>query len=227
MSTEKVQPQIEKSWAAALSEEFQKPYFQSLKEFLVAEKKSHQIYPTGGKIFAAFNETPFDKVKAVLIGQDPYHGAGQAHGLCFSVQPNVRIPPSLQNIYKEMRADIGFEIPNHGHLIKWAREGVMMLNAVLTVRHSEAGSHRGKGWENFTDAAIRKLSEEKSGLVFLLWGNFAKQKKALINTEKHHVLEAAHPSPFAAHNGFFGCRHFSKTNQFLESQGLKKINWQI
>jgi uracil-DNA glycosylase len=178
-------------------------------------------------IFNAFNHTPFDKVKVVLLGQDPYHGPGQAHGLCFSVQRGVPPPPSLKNMFKELRDDVGFRIPAHGNLEAWADQGVFLLNATLTVRAGEAGSHQGKGWETFTAAAVRRLSEKREGLVFLLWGRFAHQKEALIDTSRHHVLKAAHPSPLSAHNGFFGCRHFSKANALLEKQGLKPIDWQI
>lgn len=222
-----VRPQIDPSWLKALSPEFQKDYFVKLKDYLQEEKKQGAIYPPSKKIFAAFNATPFEEVKVVIIGQDPYHGPGQANGLCFSVEYGVTVPPSLQNIYKEMKADLGTTTPDHGDLTKWATNGVLMLNAVLTVRHREAASHRNKGWELFTDAAIQKLSQEKKGLVFILWGNYARSKKKLIDTEKHFIIESPHPSPFSAHNGFFGSRPFSRTNKILEEQGLEPIDWQL
>ena len=224
----KVSPRIEASWLEALKDEFQKAYFLQLKGFLQEEKKQgHIIYPPGKQIFNAFDSTPFDKVKVVIIGQDPYHGPGQAHGLCFSVQMGVTPPPSLKNIYKELHADIGMAIPSHGNLEKWSGQGVLLLNALLTVRASSPGSHRGKGWETFTDAAIRKLNEEREGLVFLLWGRYAQQKGAIIDTGRHHVLKAAHPSPFSANNGFFGCKHFSQTNDILKKQGKEVIDWSL
>lgn len=222
-----VNPQIDESWKNQLIEEFQAPYFAQLKAFLQEEKKQFIIYPRGDQIFTAFNSCSFDKVKVVIIGQDPYHGPGQAHGLCFSVQDGIKPPPSLVNIYKEMQADLGIPIPKSGNLEPWAKQGVLMLNATLTVRQSQAGSHQGKGWENFTDAAIRKLSEQREGLVFLLWGRFAQNKAALIDHSKHHILKAAHPSPFSAHSGFFGCKHFSTTNELLTQQGLEPIQWQL
>lgn len=209
-----------------MAEEFSAPYFKELKAFLLEEKKKHRVFPAGQDIFSAFNYTPFDQVKVVIIGQDPYHGPGQAHGLCFSVPQGVKTPPSLVNIFKELHEDVGIDIPAHGKLEKWARQGVLLLNATLTVRAHQAGSHQRKGWENFTDAAIRKLSDEREGLVFLLWGRFAHAKEALVDQARHHVLKAAHPSPLSAHNGFFGCRHFSKTNTLLSKQGLPPIDWQ-
>ncbi|MEO0470360.1 MAG: uracil-DNA glycosylase [Bacteroidota bacterium] len=220
---------IEEGWKKALWNEFDKPYFHQLKAFLLQEKQSGMtIFPPGAEIFNAFNQTPFDQVKAVIIGQDPYHGPGQAHGLCFSVKEGVRVPPSLKNIYKELAEDIpDFSIPAHGNLLSWAQQGVLMLNAMLTVRAHQAGSHKGRGWETFTSTAIQKLNEQKEGLVFLLWGKYAQEKGAVIDPGRHHVLKAAHPSPFAAHNGFFGCKHFSQTNQILQSQGKDPINWQI
>lgn len=224
----KVSPQIEASWLQALHDEFQKPYFLQLKAFLQQEKKQgHTIYPPGKQIFNAFDSTPFDKVKVVIIGQDPYHGQGQAHGLCFSVQMGVTPPPSLKNIYKELHSDIGMDIPTHGNLEKWSGQGVLLLNALLTVRASSPGSHRGKGWETFTDAAIKQLNEQREGLIFLLWGRYAQQKGAIIDTAKHHVLKAAHPSPFSAHSGFFNCKHFSQTNEILKSQGKEAIDWNV
>ena len=219
--------QIEAGWKQALKEEFSKPYFTQLKAFLKEEKNAGQvIYPPGKQIFAAFDSTPFDEAKVVIIGQDPYHGPGQAHGLCFSVQPGVRIPPSLRNIYQELHDDVGFTIPNHGYLQKWADQGVLMLNATLTVRASQAGSHQKKGWEQFTTAAIQTLNDQKEGIVFLLWGRYAQQKGAVIDPSRHHVLTAAHPSPLAR-TGFRGCRHFSQTNGLLEQQGKVGINWQV
>lgn len=220
-------PKIEPSWLHALNKEFDKPYFKKLKTFLKEEKKEHTIYPKDSDIFNAFNYTPFDKVKVVIIGQDPYHGEGQAHGLSFSVPENTKTPPSLKNIYKELEQDVGVSIPNHGNLTKWAEQGVLMLNATLTVRKKTPGSHQKKGWEKFTDACIDKISTEKEGVVFLLWGNYAKEKGRIINNSKHHVLSAAHPSPFSAHNGFFGCKHFSKTNELLIKQQKSPINWQV
>lgn len=218
---------IEESWKNALSEEFEKPYFKLLTETLRSEKASgKQIYPSGNLIFNAFNRTPIDKVKVVLLGQDPYHGPGQAHGLCFSVQPGIKPPPSLLNIYKELRSDLGITInTEHGDLTNWADQGVLMLNASLTVRAHEPNSHANIGWTNFTDAVISLLSETKNGLVFLLWGRFAQEKKVLIDNNRHHLLMSAHPSPFSADKGFFGCRHFSKTNELLISAGKDPIDW--
>lgn len=223
---EKIQPQIESSWQVKLNAEFNAKYFYELKQFLVEEKKQYAIYPPGNQIFTAFNLTPFDQVRVVIIGQDPYHGKGQAHGLCFSVARGIKKPPSLVNIFKEIRDDLGFEIPEHGNLDSWATQGVLLLNATLTVRDSQAGSHQNKGWELFTDAVIKKLSEDKENLIFLLWGNFAIAKKALINSTKHHILTAPHPSPFSAHSGFLGCKHFSRVNELLTIAGSKPINWQ-
>ena len=220
-----VNPKIEKSWLNVLVEEFNKPYFVSLKQFLVEEKKKFRIYPSGVNIFNAFNSTPFDKVKVVLLGQDPYHGEGQAHGLCFSVPEGIPMPPSLVNIFKEINSDIGVNIPPNGDLSRWARQGVLLLNATLTVRAGQAGSHQGKGWEFFTDSVIKKLSENKSGLVFLLWGRFAQQKAGFIDGSKHLILKAAHPSPYSADNGFFGCKHFSKTNKYLSENRIEEIKW--
>lgn len=225
--TAKVNAQIEASWKEKLASEFSAEYFQELKRFLVEEKRSQTVYPRGDQIFNAFNQTTFDNVKVVIIGQDPYHGPGQAHGLCFSVQDGIKPPPSLVNIYKELAADIQMEIPSSGNLESWAKQGVLLLNATLTVRAREAGSHQKKGWEQFTDAVIKKLSDEREGLVFLLWGRFAQNKAALVDSEKHHVLTAAHPSPFSAYNGFFGCKHFSKTNEILSSRGDDPITWSL
>jgi len=217
---------IESSWKAVLEEEFDKPYFQELASQLHAEKsRGVVIYPPGPLIFNAFNQTPFDEVKVVLIGQDPYHGAGQAEGLSFSVPHGIQLPPSLVNIYKEIENDLGVGMKEKdGSLLGWAKQGVFLLNAILTVRDGQAASHSGIGWNIFTDAVIRTLSEKRQGLVFLLWGNFAKSKKELIDASKHYILEAAHPSPLAR-GAFFGCRHFSKTNQILQSQGLEPIDW--
>jgi len=218
---------IEASWKTALKDEFGQDYFQNIKETLVKEKKEgFKIYPPGKLIFKAFDSTPFQKVKVVIIGQDPYHGPGEAMGLCFSVPQGVRVPPSLKNVYKEIREDIGCEIPEHGDLSSWASQGVLLLNAMLTVKHKSPGSHKKIGWQTFTNSVIKKISDERSGIVFLLWGRFAQGKKEFIDELKHHVLEAAHPSPLAG-GAFFGNKHFSKTNELLESQGLKKINWCI
>ena len=229
LHTEKpnVNPVIEDSWKQVLSEEFTAPYFQELKQFLVEEKKKFNIYPPGKQIFAAFDNTPFHEVKVVILGQDPYHGPGQAHGLCFSVSKGVKPPPSLKNIFKELNDDLGAPEPDHGYLGSWARQGVLLLNATLTVRARQPGSHQNKGWERFTDAAITALSEKRSGLVFLLWGSHAQAKTAIIDTGKHHVLKAPHPSPFSAARGFCGCRHFSVANQLLREQGKGEINWPV
>ena len=220
-----IDPKIEPSWKNVLIDEFNKPYFVALKEFLVEEKKKYVVYPAGANIFNAFACTPFNKVKVVIIGQDPYHGPGQAHGLSFSVPEGIQKPPSLVNIFKELQSDIGKPIPESGNLESWARQGVLLLNATLTVRANQAGSHQKRGWEQFTDSVIRTLSDQKSGLVFLLWGRFAQGKAALIDASKHHILKAAHPSPLSAYNGFFGCKHFSKTNEILLSQGETAIEW--
>ena len=219
--------QIEASWKKELLEEFEKPYFLQIVEFLKREKAQNKIiYPPGSQIFNAFNTTPFDQVKVIILGQDPYHGVGQAMGLSFSVSKNVAIPASLKNIYKEIQSDIGLPIPQHGDLTGWAKQGVFLLNAMLTVEASLASSHKNIGWQSFTDTVIQRLSTEKTGLVFLLWGNFAKAKKELIDTNKHLVLEAAHPSPLAG-GAFFGCKHFSKTNEYLEKNGQIPINWGV
>jgi len=220
-----VTPKIEAGWLEVLRNSFNASYFTELKSFLVTEKKMQTIFPKGENIFAAFNHTPFKNVKVVILGQDPYHGMGQANGLCFSVNPDVKLPPSLKNIYKELKTDIGMEIPQNGDLSSWADQGVLLLNSVLTVRAHEAASHKNQGWENFTDDVIAAISENLENVVFLLWGNYAKNKGQHINTKKHHVLTSAHPSPFSAYNGFFGNQHFSKTNQFLKSVGKTPINW--
>jgi uracil-DNA glycosylase len=216
---------IEESWKKKLNKEFSSPYFLQLIDFIKEEKTKYQIFPPGSQIFNAFDKCPFDKVKVVIIGQDPYHGLGQAHGLCFSVPAGVKPPPSLVNIFKELHDDIHKEIPKSGNLEHWATQGVLLLNATLTVRANAAGSHQNKGWEEFTDAVIQVLNEEKEHLVFLLWGAYAQKKGSFIDTKKHLVLKAAHPSPFSAYNGFMGCKHFSKTNDYLKSKGLKPIEW--
>lgn len=220
---------LEPGWLSVLDSEFEKPYMKNLKLFLLQEKEAgYTIYPKGADIFNAFNHTPFDNVKVVILGQDPYHGDGQAHGLSFSVKKGVTVPPSLKNIYKELETDIeGFKTPNHGELTQWADQGVLLLNATLTVRAHEAGSHQGKGWEAFTDQAISQLSAQKTGLVFLLWGKYAQNKSILIDEQKHTVLKSAHPSPFSAYNGFFGSKPFSRTNAVLAGRGEEPVNWQI
>jgi len=219
---------IEAGWKEILKNEFTKAYFQQVTAFLKTEKAQGKvIYPPGSLIFNAFDKTPFDKVKVVILGQDPYHGPGQAHGLCFSVPDGVPPPPSLVNIYKELNTDIGLPLPQTGNLTKWAERGVFLLNAVLTVRAHEPASHSKIGWMEFTDNVIKKISTEKQGIVFLLWGKFAQDKQVLIDETKHHVLKAAHPSPFSADKGFFGCRHFSKTNKLLSQQGIDPIDWSV
>jgi uracil-DNA glycosylase len=220
---------LEPGWQNILRAEFEQDYMKSLREFLKEEKESGQVvYPKSSDVFNAFRHTTFDNLKVVLLGQDPYHGGGQAHGLSFSVQKGVTIPPSLKNIYKELQTDIpGFTPPAHGNLTQWADQGVLLLNATLTVRAQQAGSHQGKGWETFTNHVISEISLHKQGIVFLLWGKFAQNKALLIDANKHHILTAAHPSPFSAYNGFFGCRHFSKTNALLSAQHTEPINWQI
>lgn len=220
---------IEPSWKEELKAEFGKPYFQQIVTFLKMEKMANKtIYPPGSLIFNAFEHTPWDKLKVVLLGQDPYHGPGQAHGLCFSVMDGIKPPPSLINIYKEIQSDIGIGMnPGKGDLTRWADQGVLLLNAVLTVRANEPASHSKIGWMEFTDAVIKKISDKKSGIVFLLWGKFAQEKQTLIDATRHHVLKAAHPSPFSADKGFFGCRHFSKTNELLAKEGKAPIDWKI
>jgi uracil-DNA glycosylase len=220
---------LEPGWLAVLQQEFEKDYMKSLKAFLQDEKQNGKlVYPKGADIFNALNTTPFDEVKVVILGQDPYHGTGQAHGLSFSVQKGIATPPSLKNIYKELETDIeGFKTPNHGNLTHWASQGVLLLNATLTVRAAEAGSHQNRGWEIFTDEIIKALSEKRKHIVFLLWGKYAQQKATLIDEKKHYVLTAAHPSPFSAYNGFFGSKHFSKANQLLIQNNLTPIDWKI
>jgi len=217
--------QLEESWQAVLAGEFDTEYWEKLTQFVRSEYKSATVYPPPQFVFNAFDSCPFDRVKVVILGQDPYHGKGQAHGLSFSVREGVRIPPSLQNIYKELHEDVGKEIPLTGDLSHWAQQGVLLLNATLTVRAGVAGSHQNKGWEQFTDAAIKALSDKRKHLVFLLWGNYARAKKELIDTSKHLVLEAPHPSPFSATSGFFGCKHFSKANVFLQEHNQQAISW--
>ena len=210
-----------------IDEESKKDYYIKLHEFIDNEYKTKTIYPPRENIFFALKNTPYEYVKVVIIGQDPYHGEGEAHGMCFSVNPGIKIPPSLQNIYKEIRRDLGCNIPNNGYLLKWARQGVLMLNAVLTVEKDKPASHQGKGWEIFTDRIIEEVNKKDTPVVFLLWGNFAKQKASLITNPKHLVLTSSHPSPFAVRYGFDGCSHFSKTNEFLEKTGQAPIDWQI
>ncbi len=228
MSQSQERIQLEPTWKNRLVGEFDKSYMQELREFLrkqVAAKKV--IYPRGSEYFAALNLTPFDKVKVVILGQDPYHGPGQAHGLCFSVKPGVAIPPSLVNIYKELKSDLGIEPAKHGHLQSWADQGVLLLNATLSVEAGRAGSHQKKGWEQFTDAVIHRLNEEREGIVFVLWGSYAQKKGEFIDAKKHFVLKGPHPSPLSAHRGFLGCKHFSKINKYLESRGQMPIHWQL
>ena len=220
-------PPITNDWQQPLMEEFRKPYYKELYNKVLEEYRTRQIFPAPDDIFNAFHLTPLHEVKVVIIGQDPYHNDGQAHGLCFSVKPEVDIPPSLVNIYQELHDDLGCYIPNNGYLVKWAKQGVLMLNTVLTVRAHQANSHRGIGWEQFTDAVIRAVNEQNRPIVFLLWGRPAQMKKSMLNNPKHLILEAPHPSPLSAYRGFFGCRHFSRTNAFLESHGLEPIDWQI
>ena len=218
---------IEESWYKTLGQEFEKPYFEEIREFVRKEYSEKTIFPTARNIFKAFNSTPFNKVKVVIIGQDPYHGEGQAHGLCFSVNHGVDIPPSLKNIFKEIEEDLNIPIPDSGNLQNWADEGVLLLNSVLTVQEGKAHSHKGIGWEKFTDQAIQKLSVDRHGLVFLLWGNSAQEKEKLIDLDKHLVLKSVHPSPLSAYNGFFGCRHFSQVNKYLKATNKKTIDWNL
>lgn len=217
--------QIEESWKQILSAEFEKDYFRQLTDFVRNEYRSTTVYPPGKLIFNAFNLCPFEQVKVVIIGQDPYHGPGQAHGLCFSVNDNVPFPPSLRNIFKEIQDDLGKPIPESGNLTRWAKQGVLLLNATLTVRAHQAGSHQRRGWEEFTDAAIRALAEQREHLVFILWGAYAQKKGAFIDRSRHLVLTSVHPSPLSAHNGFFGNRHFSRANEYLQQHGLAPIEW--
>jgi len=216
---------INETWQAQLQTEFDKPYFEQLTDFVRSEYKSKTIYPHSSLIFNAFEQCPFDKSKVVIIGQDPYHGPGQAHGLCFSVGDGVLFPPSLQNIFQEINNDIGAPVPASGNLERWAKQGVLLLNATLTVQAHSAGSHQGRGWETFTDTVIKKVAEEKENVVFLLWGAYAQKKAAMINPARHKILTAVHPSPLSAYRGFFGCKHFSQTNEYLKSKGIEEINW--
>lgn len=218
---------ISNDWLEPLKPEFSKEYYKNLYKKVVDEYKNHVIFPPSDDIFNAFALTPLSEVKVVILGQDPYHNVGQAHGLCFSVKPDVDIPPSLVNIYKELQDDLGCYIPNNGYLVKWAKQGVLMLNTVLTVRAHQANSHRGIGWEEFTNAAIKILNEQDRPIVYILWGSPAQKKKTMLNNPKHLILEAPHPSPLSAYRGFFGSKPFSKTNAFLEQNGLKTIDWQI
>ncbi|GAA0725055.1 uracil-DNA glycosylase [Dokdonella soli] len=219
---------LEPSWKARVGGEFERPQMQALAEFLRAEKRAGKvIYPAGPRIFAALDTTPFEAVKVVILGQDPYHGPNQAHGLCFSVLPGMPSPPSLENIFKEIERDLSIPRPDHGCLIPWARQGVLLLNAVLTVERGLAGSHQGKGWEGFTDACVDALNREREGLVFLLWGSYAQAKGKLIDTRRHRVLKAPHPSPLSAHRGFIGCGHFSRANEYLRERGAAPIDWRL
>ncbi len=219
---------LEESWKEPLAPEFESDYMRELKAFLQDEKaQGKHIFPKGSQYFRALDLTPLDEVKVVILGQDPYHGAGQAHGLCFSVQPGVRIPPSLVNIYKEMESDLGIRPPSHGFLEHWARQGVLLLNSVLTVEEGKAAAHQGRGWERFTDAVIRVVNEECDSVVFILWGSYAQKKAAFVDQQRHLVLKSPHPSPLSAHNGFFGSKPFSKTNAFLESRGIEPVDWQL
>lgn len=216
---------IEESWKVILKDEFEKPYFKILTDFVRKEYQTQTVYPPAKLIFNAFDLCPFDKVKVVIIGQDPYHGPGQAHGLCFSVNDGIDVPPSLVNIYKEIKEDLGIESPASGNLERWAKQGVLLLNATLTVRARTAGSHQNKGWEEFTDRVIKELSEKRKDVVFMLWGSYAQKKGAIIDTKKHCVLTSVHPSPLSAYRGFLGCKHFSKANEYLKSKGLAEICW--
>jgi len=227
MNTSTTNPQIEESWKKILHEEFDSSYFQDLSRFIREEVKRFTIYPPGPQIFSAFNLTPFNRVKVVILGQDPYHGPGQAHGLCFSVPAGIQHPPSLVNIFKELQQDLGLPVPLSGDLSRWAQQGVLLINAILTVRANEPTSHQNKGWEKFTDAVIRNLSEKRKNLVFLLWGNYARAKEQLIDGNNHFILKAAHPSPLSASRGFSGCRHFSQTNRILNDLGLNGIDWEL
>ncbi len=216
---------IHSEWLEVLGDQFSLPYFSALKQFLVEERRNHPVYPRGGQIFSAFNHTPFHKVRVVILGQDPYHGPGQAHGLAFSVPQGITKPPSLVNIFKELASDIGVQVPSSGDLSGWAGQGVLLLNTTLTVRAHSPGSHQRKGWETFTDVVIRRLSAQREHLVFLLWGNPAQRKAALIDQGRHLVLKAPHPSPLSAHRGFLGCKHFSAANQYLTQKGYPEIDW--
>jgi len=220
--------QLEPSWLAQLEQEFQQPYMRKLREFLRQEKQQgKRIFPAGDDIFNAFAHTPLDKVKVVILGQDPYHGEGQAHGLCFSVKPGVKVPPSLQNIFKEIHAELGLPIPRHGYLNHWADQGVLLLNSVLSVEYANAASHQRRGWETFTDRVIEVINREREGVVFLLWGSYAQRKGAIIDEQRHCVLKAPHPSPLSAHRGFFGCGHFKAANEYLQQRNETPIDWSL
>ncbi|MEM6753895.1 MAG: uracil-DNA glycosylase [Cyanobacteria bacterium P01_C01_bin.38] len=219
--------QLPDSWKTALAEEFDKPYFKELQNFIEAERKSKTIYPPQEDVFSAFELTPLEQVNVLILGQDPYHGENQAHGLCFSVKPGVKTPPSLVNIYKELKDDLGFDIPNHGYLVPWAKQGILMINAVLTVEAHTANSHKNKGWETFTDAVISKVNQKQEPVIFVLWGGYAKKKLKLIDTNRHTVIQSAHPSPLSARNGFFGSKPFSKINSALQQAGKPDINFQL
>lgn len=222
------QVQLEASWLAQLAAEFQQPYMEELRSFLQREKLAgKRVFPAGGEIFNAFSHTPLDSVKVVILGQDPYHGEGQAHGLCFSVRPGVKVPPSLKNIYKEIHSELGYPIPAHGNLTSWADQGVLLLNSVLSVECGRAASHQGKGWETFTDRVIEVVNRECEGVVFMLWGSYAQRKGAIIDRQQHCVLTAPHPSPLSAHRGFFGCGHFLAANDYLVSRGRQPIDWRL
>lgn len=220
-------PPVPASWHPVLAEELAKPYFKELAKFLAAERKAHTIFPPEQEIFTALELTPYENVNVLLLGQDPYHDDDQAHGLCFSVRPHIKIPPSLANIYKELQSDLGLRAPNHGYLVSWARQGILMLNAVLTVRAHTPNSHKDRGWEAFTDAVIRKVNDKRDPVIFLLWGGYAQKKAKLIDTKRHRVLKGAHPSPLSAHNGFFGSKPFSAINQALRELGKPPIDWQV
>ena len=220
--------QLEGSWLVQLAPQFEQPYMADLRSFLLAQKQAGKtVFPAGGEIFNAFAHTPLERVKVVILGQDPYHGPGQAHGLCFSVRPGVPAPPSLQNIFKEIRDELGYPIPAHGDLTSWADQGVLLLNSVLSVEAGRAASHQGKGWEQFTDEVIDVVNREREGVVFMLWGSYAQRKGSIIDRQRHCVLTAPHPSPLSAHRGFFGCGHFVKANAYLESRGQEPIDWRL
>jgi len=219
---------LDPQWQRQLGDELKKDYMRSLQEFLAAgQQQGAVIYPPQSQWFTALNSTPLDQVKVVILGQDPYHGSGQAHGLCFSVLPNVKVPPSLANIYKELKSDLEIEPPNHGCLTSWAEQGVLLLNTTLTVEQGQAGSHQGKGWETFTDSIINKINDHRQGVVFMLWGSYAQKKASMIDAERHLILQTVHPSPLSAYRGFFGCGHFSKANQYLEFQGVGSVDWRL
>ncbi|HMV99287.1 MAG TPA: uracil-DNA glycosylase [Acidobacteriota bacterium] len=222
-----MQLNLPESWHTVLSDEFEKPYFTKLKSFLETERANHTIFPPEDDVFSAFSLTPYDEVRVFLLGQDPYHDDNQAHGLCFSVRPGIKPPPSLVNMYKELKEDLGHSIPNHGYLVPWAKQGMLMLNAVLTVRAHSPNSHKDQGWEQFTDAVIRKVNDKKEPVVFVLWGGYAQKKAKLIDASRHKVIQTAHPSPLSARNGFFGSKPYSKINELLREAGHPEINWKL